>query len=120
MHGHTHHLGDFLAKRIDVLALLADDDTGTRGVNDDSRILGRTLNFDTTDGRVSEFLANELAYCDIRVQIVRIVAAFGVPDGIPVLDYAKAKSDWIDFLTHRALAQISDTVSVMWLVRFMM
>src|SRR6185295_5385933 len=36
----AHHLAQVAAKRLDVLALLADDDTRTRAVDGDPRVLG--------------------------------------------------------------------------------
>ena len=42
----AHQLRDFLAQLLDVLALLADHDARTGGVDRDARLLGRTLDQD--------------------------------------------------------------------------
>src|SRR5437660_1839893 len=45
----AHHLAQVTAQRLDVLALLADDDSGTRAVNRDARVLGGPLDRDFRD-----------------------------------------------------------------------
>src|SRR5690606_5250709 len=48
---HAQHLRDLLPELLDVLALLADDDAGTGGMDDHACIVGRALDLDAEIGR---------------------------------------------------------------------
>src|SRR6202011_5011046 len=61
-------IGDALAQLVDVRALLADHDTGTRRVDRHAALLVRTLDHDPSDGRLLELLVQDLADFDILVQ----------------------------------------------------
>src|SRR5947208_1955077 len=64
----AHHLAQVRTQRLDVLALLADDDTRARAVNRYARVLRRTLDRDLANRCVRELLAKVLADLDVLVQ----------------------------------------------------
>jgi len=43
VHRHTHFLGEHLAQLVHILTFLADDNTGSGGVNSDTGLVGRSL-----------------------------------------------------------------------------
>src|SRR3984957_14307557 len=96
-------VGHALAQLVDVGALLADHDAGTRRVNRHAALLVRTLDHDPGDGRLLQFLVQDLADFDILVQELAIFGLACEPTGIPRPVDAKTQPDWIDLLTHRIL-----------------
>src|SRR6202051_4845616 len=96
-------IGDALAQLVDVGALLADHDTGTRRVDRHAALLVRTLGHDPGDGRLLELLVQDLADFDILVQQLAVFVLAGEPARIPGPVDAEPQSDWIDLLTHRIL-----------------
>src|SRR6202011_6342355 len=96
-------IGNALAQLVDVGALLADHDAGTRRVERHAALLVRTLDHNTGDGRLLQFLVQHLAVFDILVQQLAVFVLAGVPTGIPRPVDAETQSDWIDLLTHRSL-----------------
>jgi hypothetical protein len=59
------HRGELLAQHLDVRALLADDDTGTRGVDRHAALLVRTLDDDLRDAGLLALFLDELADLDV-------------------------------------------------------
>src|ERR1700737_4108875 len=96
-------IGNALAQLVDVGALLADHDAGTRRVDRHAALLVRTLDHDPGDGRLLEFLVQDLADLDILVQQLAVFVLAGEPTGIPRPVDAETQPDWIDLLTHRSL-----------------
>src|SRR6185437_14404723 len=96
-------VGHPLAQLVDVGALLADHDAGTRRVNRHAALLVRTLDHDAGDGRLLELLVQDLAYLHVLVQQLAVFVLACEPTGIPRPVDAETKSDWIDLLTHRFL-----------------
>src|SRR5882672_3591797 len=96
-------IGNALAQLVDVGALLADHDAGTRRVDRHAALLVRTLDHYPGDGRLLQFLVQHLADFDILVQQLAVLVLAGVPTGIPRPVDAETQSDWIDLLTHRSL-----------------
>src|SRR5260221_8376489 len=96
-------IGDLLAQLVDVGALLADHDAGTRGVDRHPALLVRTLDHDPGDGCLLQFLVQDLADFDILVQQLAVFVLAGEPTGIPRPVDAETQADWIDLLTHRIL-----------------
>ena len=68
------HLGDVDAQLLDVGALLADDDAGTRRMDGDAGLLGGALDDDAADAGLQQPLVQELAQLQILVQQRRVVA----------------------------------------------
>src|SRR6185503_382597 len=101
---HLHHLRDLPAQLLDVLALLADDDARTRGVNRDVHLARGTLDLDAADRSFDQLLLQELADDVIGVQVRREVLRGGIPLRRPVAGDAETNADRIDFLTHKLLA----------------
>src|SRR6202042_1184980 len=96
-------IGNPLAQLVDVGALLADHDAGTRGVDCHAALLVRTLDHNPGDGRLLELLVQDLADFDILVQQLAVFVLAGEPTGIPRPVDAETQPDWIDLLTHRIL-----------------
>src|SRR3977135_2740843 len=96
-------IGNALAQLVDVGALLADHDAGTRRVDGPPALLVRTLDHNPGDGRLLQFLVQHLADFDILMQQLAVFVLAGVPTGIPGPVDAETQSDWIDLLTHRSL-----------------
>src|SRR3979490_3058363 len=96
-------VGNPLAQLVDVGALLADHDAGTRRMDRHAALLVRTLDHDPGDRRLLQFLVQDLADFDILVQQLAVFVLAGEPTGIPRPVDAETKSDWIDLLTHRSL-----------------
>src|SRR5713101_6735737 len=86
-------IGNALAQLVDVGALLADHDAGTRRVDRHAALLVRTLDHDPGDGRLLDILVQQLA----------VFVLAGEPTRIPGPVDAEPQSDWIDLLTHRSL-----------------
>src|SRR6202166_3290481 len=96
-------VGHALAQLVDIGALLADHDTGTRRVDRHPALLVRTLDHDPGDGCLLQFLVQDLADLDILVQQLAVLVLAGEPTGIPRPVDAETQPDWIDLLTHRSL-----------------
>src|SRR6185369_7323505 len=65
------HLGRLGAQLLDVLALLADHDARTRGLDRDVHALRGALDEHAADRRVGELLLQELAHAEIGVDVLR-------------------------------------------------
>src|SRR5580704_7296365 len=96
-------IGNALAQLVDIGALLADHDTGTRRVDRHTALLVRTLDHNPGDRRLLQFLVQDLADFDILVQQLAVFVLAGEPTGIPRPVDAETQPDWIDLLTHRIL-----------------
>src|SRR6185437_2251641 len=96
----AHDRRDFAAQLLDVLALLADHDTRTRGEDGDVGILLRTADRDFRHAGLRELLLQQLAHLEVGNQVQCVLAFAREPLGVPVLGNAEADSDWIDFVTH--------------------
>src|SRR5882724_8850528 len=96
-------VGNPLAQLVDVGALLADHDAGTRRMDRHAALLVRTLDHDAGDGRLLELLVQDLADLHVLMQQLAVLVLAGEPTGIPRTVDAETQSDWIDFLTHRLL-----------------
>src|SRR3954468_16183397 len=96
-------VGNPLAQLVDVGALLADHHTRSRPMDRHAAPLVRTLDPDAGDGRLLEFLVQDLADLDVFMQQLAVLVLAGEPTRIPRPVDAETKSDWIDFLTHRSL-----------------
>src|SRR3990167_8739429 len=125
LHRTAGDLGHLLAQLLDVLALLANDDAGTRGVHGDIDALCRTLDHDRAQRRVLEPQLEVVTQRDVREQVLGIGFGARVPLGGPVAADPHAESDRIDFLAHQLFSFFtaldrffsSLTTTVMWLVR---
>src|SRR5581483_4572479 len=96
-------LGNLLAQLLDISALLADDDAGTRRMNGDAAFLVRPLDHDLRYRRLLELLQQGFADLHVFVQQRAIARLAREPPRIPGTVDAKPKPDRIDLLTHRLL-----------------
>src|SRR5215218_813100 len=96
-------VGNPLAQLVDVGALLADHNPGTRRVDRHAALLVRTLDHDAGHGGLLELLVQDLADLDVLMQELAVLVLAGEPTGIPRPVDAETQSDWIDLLTHRFL-----------------
>src|SRR5262249_4910537 len=99
-------LGDVLAQRLDVSALLADHHAWAGGVNGDAALLLRTLDDDLADAGLLQLVLDELADLDVFVQQPTIVRRVSVPAAVSRAVNAKTKSDRVDLLTHYAASEV--------------
>src|SRR5579862_462361 len=95
--------GDLAAQFLDVGALLADDDAGTRRVDGDAAFLVRPLDHDLGHRGLFELRHQHLADFHILVQQRAITRLAGIPARIPGAVDAETQPDRIDLLTHGAL-----------------
>src|SRR5690606_15156144 len=111
---HLHHPRDLATQLLDVLALLADHDAGTRGVNGDVHFARGALDLNAADGSLGELLLQQLAHLEVGVHVRREVLARGIPLRGPLTGDAEAEADRIDFLTHGIYSLLpSPTVTMM-------
>src|SRR6185295_11750609 len=96
-------VGNALAQLVDVGALLADHDAGTRRMDRHAALLVRTLDHDAGNRRLLELLVQDLADLDVLMQQLAVFVLAGEPTRIPRSVDAETQSDWIDLLTHRFL-----------------
>src|SRR6185503_7877549 len=96
-------VGNALAQLVDIGALLADHDAGTRRVDRHPALLVRTLDHDPGHCGLFEFLVQDFADLDVLMQKLAVFVLAGKPTGIPGPVDAQTQSDRIDFLTHRVL-----------------
>ena len=76
-------LRELLAQRLDVGALLADDDARTRGVDRHPALAVRALDDDAADAGLRRVLLDEVADREILVQQLAVVLAVGEPAAVP-------------------------------------
>src|SRR5205823_5113742 len=79
---------DFLLELLDTRAALADDDTWTRGVDVDLRLVGRPFDLDESNARVAELVLDEALEANILMQPLGVLLLL-VPFGVPGLDDAE-------------------------------
>src|SRR5258708_17843441 len=112
-----HQSLDIALELVDLRALLADDDSGTRRMNIDLGLVGHPLDLDPRDAGVVEAPLDKVAQLQILVQQRRVVVR-RVPLGIPTLDDAEPQPARMRFLSHGAPYEArSSTTTVRWLVR---
>src|SRR6056297_826411 len=94
------HLREFLAQRLDIGALLADDDTRTRRVYRHAALLVRPFDDHPADAGLLAFAIDEFADRDILEQKIAVILRVGVPAAVPGAVDLQAHADRIDFVTH--------------------
>ena len=91
-------------------------------IDDDFAVLLTcTLDLDSGDVSVFEFLFQEFTNLDVFVQKITKFSFVCVPSGFPVTDNADAHADRANFLSHSTIFLpyfSSETTTVMWLVLF--
>ncbi len=101
VHGHAHQTLQIGLQAFDVLAALADNDTGTRRVHRDAGVLGRTFDDHATDGSALELLLQVLANANVLGEHAAESLVVSVPTRGPVTGNRKAEPSGVNFLTHR-------------------
>src|SRR6476661_2010677 len=96
----AHHLPQVAAQHLDVLALLADDNTGARAVNRDPRVLRRTLDRDLRHRRMRELLLQVLAHLQVLSERRTVVLLVGEPLRAPVAVDGEAEAGRMNLLSH--------------------
>ncbi|TLY93135.1 MAG: hypothetical protein E6K38_11665 [Gammaproteobacteria bacterium] len=92
--------GGLLAQLLDVLALLADDDAGPRGLDGDVDLLGGALDQNAAHRGLGELLLEELPHPEVGVHVHRELLLAGIPARGPVAHYPESDAQRIDLLTH--------------------
>src|SRR5215831_2945173 len=100
VHRHAHQALQGVAQTLDVLALLADDHAGTRGVDRDARVLGGALDHHLAHGGVRELLLQVLADLDVLGEHPGEVLGVRVPLLAPVAVHREAEAGRVDLLSH--------------------
>src|SRR6185437_7153954 len=98
--GHAEELRRLLAQLLDVLALLADHDAGTRGLDRDVDLLRGALDLNAAHRRLGQPAPQELADAEVGVHMRRELLPAGEPARAPVARDAEPDADRIDLLTH--------------------
>src|SRR5215472_5009884 len=94
-------LGDLAAQLLDVGALFADNDAGTRRMNGDAALLVGPLDHDLRHRGLLELTHQRLADLHVLMQQRTVTGLAGVPARIPGAVDAETKPDRIDLLTHQ-------------------
>mmetsp|Transcript_25926 Transcript_25926/g.33159 ORF Transcript_25926/g.33159 Transcript_25926/m.33159 type:complete len:211 (+) Transcript_25926:585-1217(+) len=94
------HLGDLLAKGLDVRAFFTDDHARTRSVNSHTALLVRALDDHTCDTGLFALGFDELTDFDVFQQKIAKIFGVRVPAAVPGAVHLKAHANWIDFVTH--------------------
>ena len=92
------------AQLLDILAFLADHDTGPGSVDGDHRIAGRPFDLDAAYRSVLEALLDEIPRLEIEIEEISILLGIRIPLRGPVLDDAEADTRWMYFLAHAVLS----------------
>src|SRR5262249_1895828 len=90
---------DLLLQLVDLGALPADDNAGTRSVDNDLQLVGGPLNVNMRDASARESLFQLLLELQVLMQKIRIVA-LGNPVGVPATVVTQPESVWMNLLTH--------------------
>src|ERR1035438_3994974 len=96
----SHHLRVLAPQILDVLALLADHDAGTRGLDRDVDLLGRALDQHAADRGVGQPLLQELAHQEICVHQHRELFLAGIPLRRPIARDTQSYAQRVDLLAH--------------------
>ena len=100
VNGLADHFLYLLAELVDFRAALADNHAGLRAVDVDPDFQRVALDFDARNAGSLQFLFNEITDFVIFNQDVAESGFLCKPAGIPILDYAHAKTVGINFLSH--------------------
>ena len=90
---------DVLLQLVDFRSLAADDDTRTRGADDDAQLVARTLDLDGANARRLQLFLQLGLQLHVFQQKFVVVAHYE-PARLPGLGNAEAESVWMDFLSH--------------------
>src|SRR5262249_46866171 len=91
-----------LLQLVDLRALAPDDDSWTRGADNDAQLVPRTLDLYGADARGLEFVLELFLELDV-FQKQLVIVALHKPARPPRLGIAEAKSVWMDLLSHSFL-----------------
>src|SRR6266480_515257 len=100
IHRHAEERRSLLAQLLDVLALLADDDAGTRGLDGDVDLLGGAFDQNTAHRGLGEPALEELAHPEVGIHVHRELSLAGIPARGPVAGDPQPYPQRIDLLTH--------------------
>ena len=112
-------LRERLAQRLDVGALLADDDARAGGVDRHPALAVRALDHDAADAGLRDVLLDVLADGEVLVEELAVFLAVGEPAAVPGAVDLQPEADRIDLLTHYAVSSLTcRTLIVTWLNGF--
>src|SRR5262249_58534862 len=89
-----HHFLDVGLELVDLDALLADNDSGPRGMDVYLGLVGHPLDFDAGNARVVQALLDEVAQLEVLVE-KRGVVVTREPARLPAFDDAEPQSAWM-------------------------
>ena len=90
---------DVLAESVDLDALAADHDAGTRGSDEDPDLVALALDVDGRDAGSRQPGADVLADPDVLVEVLGVIT-LGVPVALPRVDHPEPKSVRMDLVSH--------------------
>src|SRR5690606_24760224 len=90
------------AQLLDVGALLADQDAGSRGMHGDAAFTVRTLDHDARDACLALLRQDVPTDGHILVEEPSVLVASCEPAAVPCTIDADAEADGIDFMTHHS------------------
>ncbi len=93
-------VGDVLGHHFDLLALAADDEAGTGGVESHADAVPGALDDHTGQTGILKLVLEIAADREVLVQLVGVVFAAGIPLRAPVLIDGETECDRIYFLAH--------------------
>ena len=93
-------VADLLGHHFDFLALATDDQTRAGSVKCDADTVPSALDDHAGQSGIDQLVLQVTTDCEIFVELVGIIFAFGIPLGAPVFIDGKAECDRIYFLAH--------------------
>ncbi len=100
IHFRGRELRELAAQLLNVGALLADQNAGTRCVHRHPALLMGAFNHDLRDACLPPLLQDKLADAEILVQELAVLSLARIPAAIPRPVNSEPESDWVDFLPH--------------------
>src|SRR5256712_1086321 len=94
------HLPEHLAELLDLRAALSDDHAGFGRLDRDGDLVGRALDVDASDRRITEPSADRVADPDVLLEEHRVVLLVGEPLRVPRLRETEAEPDRMCLLSH--------------------
>src|SRR5690348_18247218 len=96
---------EVLAQLVDLGALTAEDDTGTRGVDHDLESRRRTLDIDVRNAAARKLLLEFLLKSEVLCKELGELT-FGEPVRVPIFVVSDPKAVWMNFLSHLLLLEL--------------
>ena len=97
------HPADVSRHHFDLLTTLADDETGTRGVEGDPNTVPGTLDDDPRNSTLLKAALEIAANPEVGMELVGVVALGRIPTRLPVFANGEPETDRMYFLSHNKI-----------------